>query len=286
MHAINYIDGDWIEGNPAVLGPHDQAFWFATQIFDGARAFGGVAPDLDRHCKRAFNSARYMGYEPKIGLDEVIDIALRACARFPAGTELYVRPIFFPANGFLSPDPDSARFIMSVHEEPLPDASGFSACLSSYRRPAPDTAPTLAKASCLYPMTGFADREARGKGFDNAVMLDFENNVAEFATANLWIVRDGVAQTPTWNGTFLNGVTRRRVIELLRGAGTEVEERTLSWDEVRDADEVFSTGNFAKVKPLNRIEDRALQPGPVFRKARELYWEFARESEFRVPKGT
>ena len=286
MDAVNYIDGKWVDGNPAVLGPHDQAFWFATQVFDGARAFDGVVPDLDRHCERAFRSARYMGYEPQIEVAEVIDIALQACARFPAGSELYVRPIFYPSAGFLRPDPASTKFIMSVHEEALPDASGFSACLSSYRRPAPDTAPTLAKASALYPMTGLAEIECMKKGFDNAVMLDFENNVAEFASANLWIVKDGVARTPAWNGSFLNGITRQRIIGLLGAAGITVEEPTLTWDDVKDADEIFSTGNFAKVKPLTRLEDRELQAGPVFRKARELYWEFARETNFKVPKGT
>ena len=162
------------------------------------------------------------------------------------------------------------------------NAGFISACLSSFRRPAPDTAPTKAKASCLYPMTGFAMQEAKKKGFDNAVMLDHEYNVAEFATANLWIVKDGVASTPVWNGAFLNGVTRQRVMALLRDAGVEVAERTLTMDEVRDADEIFSTGNFAKVKPVSRIEDRELQPGPIFRQARELYFAFARDSRFRI----
>jgi branched-chain amino acid aminotransferase len=282
MKQINYIDGEWIEGNPAVLGPHDQAFWFATQIFDGARAFEGVAPDLDRHVERAFNSARHMGYEPNMNEDEVIDIALQACAKFPAGSELYVRPIFYPAAGFLYPDKDSTRFIMAVHEEPLPDGSGFSVCLSSYRRPAPDSAPTLAKASALYPTTGMAVKEADDKGFDNAVMLDHENNVAEFGTSNLWIVKGGVAQTPVWNGCFLNGITRQRVLSLLNDDGIEAIERTLTWDDVKDADEIFSTGNFAKVKPVNKIEDRELQPGPVASRARELYWDFARKSKFKV----
>ena len=282
MKRINYIGGEWVEGNPAVLGPHDQSFWFASQVFDGARAFEGVAPDLDRHCQRALDSARHMGYEPNMALDEMIRIALEGCARFPAGEELYIRPIFYPESGFLYPDPDSTRFIMAIHVEPLPDASGFAACLSGYRRPAPDSAPTLAKASALYPTTGMAIKQAMDKGFANAVMLDHENNVAEFATANLWIVKDGVACTPVWNGCFLNGITRRRVIALLGEDGVEVVERTMSWDEVVDADEIFSTGNFAKVKPVNRIERRELQPGPVFRRARELYWDYARTSEFKV----
>ena len=286
MKRINYIDGEWIEGNPAVLGPHDQSFWFATQIFDGARAFEGVAPDLDRHCERAFDSARYMGFEPNMTLDAVIDIALQACAKFPAGSELYIRPIFYPETGFLYPDADSTRFIMAIHHEPLPDGSGFSACLSDYRRPAPDSAPTLAKASALYPTTGMAIKQAVDKGFDNAVMRDHEDNIAEFATANLWIVKHGVAQTPVWNGCFLNGITRQRVLALLNDDGTEAVERSLSWDDVLDADEIFSTGNFAKVKPVNRIEERELQPGPVYRRARELYWDFARNSKYKVPRSS
>ncbi len=283
MTAITYIDGEWIEGNPAVMGPMDQAFWFATAVFDGARAFDGVAPDLDRHCERAFTSAAVMGLKPPVSVEEVIDLALQGCARFASGSHLYIRPTFFPVGGWLILDPDSTRFILTIHEAPLPDGSGFSACLSSYRRPASDTAPTKAKASCLYPMTSFAVKEAADKGFDNAVMLDHENNVAEFATSNLWIVKDAVALTPAWNGTFLNGITRQRVIQLLRDAGTEVIERTIAYEEVRDADEIFSTGNYAKVKPVNRIDERELQPGPVFRKARELYFAFARGSRFRLP---
>ena len=284
MAAITYIDGKWVEGNPPVMGPMDQAFWFATMVFDGARAFDGVAPDLDRHCARALRSAEYMGMRTKVTAEEIIDIALEGCARFPAGSELYIRPMFYPEGGMLVPDPDSTRFLLTVYEAPLPDAGGFSTCLSSYRRPTPDTAPTRAKASCLYPMSGFAVKEAEEKGFDNAVMLDFENNVAEFATANLWLAKDGAAITPACNDTFLDGITRQRVIKLLRGAGIEVVERTITYDEVREADEIFSTGNYAKVTPATRIEERELQPGPIFRKARELYWEFARETGLKVPR--
>lgn len=283
MVTVNYIDGEWIDGNPPIMGPMDQAFWFATAVFDGARAFDGVAPDLDKHCERALRSAEFMGMKPTQTVDELIEIALTGCAKFPPGSELYIRPAFYPTGGWLRMDPDSVKFLLTVYEEPLPDGSGFSAFLSSFRRPAPDSAPTRAKASCLYPMTGFAVREAEEKGFDNAILLDHEYNVAEFATSNLWMAKDGVAVTPVWNAAFLNGVTRQRVIALLRDAGVEVVERSLTIDEVRDADEIFSTGNFAKVKPVNRIEDRELQPGPIFRKARELYFDYARKSKFRVP---
>jgi branched-chain amino acid aminotransferase len=106
-------------------------------------------------------------------------------------------------------------------------------------------------------------------------MLDPLGNVAEFATANLFIAKDGAAHTPVCNGTFLNGITRQRVAGLLRDAGVPVYERTITWSEILDADEVFSTGNYSKVVPVTRVEDRTFQPGPVARRARGLYWEFA-----------
>ena len=181
------------------------------------------------------------------------------------------------AKFFVAPDPASTRFCCTVFEAPLAEPTGFSVCLSSYRRPLPTMAPTDAKAACLYPNSGRALIEAGDKGFDNAVVLDAIGNVAELATANIWIAKDGAAHTPIPNGTFLNGVTRQRVIKLLERAGIPVHERCITWDEVLDADEVFSTGNLHKVVPISRVEDRDLQPGPIFQKAREMYWEWAHE---------
>ena len=106
-------------------------------------------------------------------------------------------------------------------------------------------------------------------------MFDQIGNVAELATANLFIGKDGVVYTPAANGTFLNGITRQRVIRLLRDAGVAVVETTLSFRDVQNADEIFSSGNYSKVMPVNRIDERSLQPGPLYRKARELYWDFA-----------
>ena len=117
--------------------------------------------------------------------------------------------------------------------------------------------------------------EAQSRGFDNGIMCDLMGNVAEFATANLFFVKDGIVHTPAANGCFLAGITRERVIELLRKAGYAVYERRVAFEEVLDADEVFNTGNYGKVQPCTRVESRNLQPGPVAAKARQLYWEFA-----------
>jgi branched-chain amino acid aminotransferase len=147
--------------------------------------------------------------------------------------------------------------------------------LSPYRRPSLEYSPTDAKAACHYPNSGRAIREARARGFDNAVMLDALGHVAELATANIFYVKDGEVHTPIPNGTFLVGITRNRVIGLLRRIGLKVHERSLQWREFLDADEVFSTGNFGKVMPVTRVETVSLQPGPIGKRARELYWAFS-----------
>jgi branched-chain amino acid aminotransferase len=135
--------------------------------------------------------------------------------------------------------------------------------------------PTDAKAGCLYPNNGRAITEAKSRGFDNALVRDMLGNVAETGTANVFMVRDGVVLTPVPNGSFLNGITRQRIISLLREAGNEVRETTLTVADFLDADEIFSTGNYLKVSPITRIEERELQPGPIHAKARRLYWEWA-----------
>ena len=278
MEPVHFIDENWVEGEPLLLGPLTHATWMASVVFDGARAFEGVAPDLDLHCRRLIASARSLGLNPTYTAEQVEAIAREGIAKYPDGTALYIRPMYWAENGaqlFVAPDPDSTRFCCSLFERPMPEPGKMSICLSSFRRPAPDMAPTDAKASCLYPNSARALMAAAKKGFDNTVMLDPDGNVAELATANIWIGRDGVAHTPAANGTFLNGVTRQRVASLLGEAGIEVQERTITWDEITAADEVFTTGNLSKVMPITRVEDRELQPGPLFRRARELYWDYA-----------
>jgi branched-chain amino acid aminotransferase len=108
------------------------------------------------------------------------------------------------------------------------------------------------------------------------VVLDANGNVSEFATANIFIAKGGAVATPQPNGTFLDGITRQRVIGLLRDAGIEVSEKTLGYADIAAADEVFSTGNYAKVTPLIGLDDRTLQPGPMYLKARELYFDWAK----------
>jgi branched-chain amino acid aminotransferase len=271
-----FFDGDWHEGNVPIMGARTHAAWLGSSVFDGARAFDGVAPDLDRHCARVIESARLFGFKPKVTAAELERIAREGLAKFPRGTELYIRPLIWAGGGFVQPDPETTQFALTLEPMPLPPFAGFSACLSPFRRPATDMAPTEAKAGCLYPNVARMQADAERRGFDAAIVLDPAGNVAEFASSNLFIAKDGVVATPAINGTFLNGITRQRVLKLLAEAGYKVEERRVTFADVLAADEIFSTGNYAKVKPCIRVEDRHYQPGPIATKARDLYFAWAR----------
>ena len=275
-----FFEGEWHEGNVPLWGVRTHAIWLGSSVFDGAR-FEGVAPDLDLHCTRVNASAKSMHLKPLVSTDEWMGFARDGIRKFAANTAVYVRPMYWAERAgplSLPGDPESTRFALSLYDVPMKQPTGFSITLSPYRRPAPETAPLDAKAGCLYPNNARAMLEARSRGFDNCVVCDLVGNVAELANSNLFIVKDGVVRTPIANGTFLSGITRRRVIGLLRGAGVEVREDVLRYADVAAADEIFSTGNASKVLPVTRIGERALQPGPLYRKARELYWAYAHAS--------
>jgi branched-chain amino acid aminotransferase len=273
-----FFDGDWHEGNAPIMGARSHATWLGTMVFDGARAFEGVVPDLDLHCARVNNSAAVFALKQMVPVEEWIGLARDGVKRFDRNAELYIRPMYWAETGSLGGvrhDPESTRWCLCVYEAPLPKPTGGAITLSPYRRPTAETAPVEAKAGCLYPNNARALIEAHNRGFDNCLLRDMLGHVAELGTANIFMAKDGVVYTPAANGTFLNGITRQRVIQLLRDDGVTVVEKAMSYAEFQTADELFATGNFSKVSPYTRIDDRELQPGPFYRKARELYWAFA-----------
>lgn len=273
-----FVDGDWHEGNVPVLGPRSHAMWLGTSVFDGARAFEGVVPDLASHCERVNASALALGLQPTMSADAIEALVHEGLKKFENDDAIYIRPMYWAEEGgYMSvpADPASTRFLLCLHVSPMISPTGFSVSVSPFRRPTPETMPTAAKSGCLYPNNGRMIMEAKSRGFDNALVLDMLGNVAETGTSNIFMVRDGVAFTPVPNGCFLSGITRSRAMSLLRDAGTEVVEATLSVADFMAADEIFSTGNHSKIVPVTRIEDRDLQAGPLAKKTRDLYWEWA-----------
>ena len=273
-----FFEGNWHEGNVAIMGPRTQGAWLASVVFDGARAFEGVTPDLDLHCKRVNDSARLFKLKPVISDEEWLALSLEGVKKFDGKTALYIRPMYWAdagVGGGVMFEEDSTRWCLCIYEAPMPEPKGSAITLSTHRRPTVETAPVAAKAGCLYPNNGHALMEAAARGFDNCLLRDMLGNIAELANANVMMVKDGVVFTPSPNGTFLSGITRARVIGLLRGDGVTVVEKPLTYEDFLDADEIFSTGNYNKVAPMIRIEQRDLQVGPITRRARKLYWDFA-----------
>tara|TARA_B100000745_G_scaffold297089_1_gene243462 strand:- start:395 stop:1255 length:861 start_codon:yes stop_codon:yes gene_type:complete len=273
--SIVWVDGSWHEGSYPVMSAMSQSYMHGSTVFDGARAFNNCVPDLDMHCARLIHSADVMGLKLSLPKQKIIDLCIEGIKFFEKGAELYVRPSVFANTGFLIPEPDSSKLIITIFRAPMPSVKGFTAMISSYRRPHPDMAPTLAKASCLYANTSMALREAKNNGYDNVVMRDGEDNVVEFGSANLFLVHSGKILTPKWNKTFLNGITKKRVIGLLKKEKIHIKEESISVDQLLSSEEVFSTGNFGKVLPVRKINDKKYEIGKFCKIAMKLYQDFS-----------
>jgi branched-chain amino acid aminotransferase len=274
-----YFEGAWHEGNVPLLKAADHATWNGTLVFDGARLFDGVIPDLELHCARLNRSAEAMTITPTHTAEEIAGLIRDGVKAFAAGAAVYIRPMYWSIEcgpGFITVDPESTGFAIGLEQIPMPD-DRVSATLTTtrYCRPMRSMAPVEAKAACLYAHNQRMMREAIAKGFTNALVADPLGNVAETATSNVFMVKDGEVFTPVPNGTFLNGITRQRHIRLLRGDGVVVHEATLSFDDFRRADEVFLSGNLAKVTPVTAFDDVHYQVGPITRCTRALYRDWA-----------
>ncbi len=277
-----WFKGGWQQGNVSIMGAADHGTWLGTLVFDGARAFEGLTPDLEPHMERVNNSARALGMEPSKTAAEMVALVQEGLAKFGPEAPVYIRPMYWStegAKGVIAPDPGSTAFALCLEQFSMAPADATQRlCRTQFVRPMLSMATVNAKAACLYPNNARMIREAQGRGFDNALVADALGNVAESATANVFMVKDGVVKTPVPNGTFLNGITRQRVIKLLRGDGFDVVETTLSFADFESADEVFLSGNISKITPIVAFEDTEYSIGPVTSRARELYWDWAKSA--------
>ncbi len=278
-NIVTYFEGTWHKGNVPIMRAADHGSWLGSTVFDGARMFDGLTPDLLAHCQRINRSAKAMGITPNQTPDQIMALVLEGLELFSKGAGVYIRPMYWGIDSGMAgivPQTGETGFCICLEEYPMAEASASTTLTTTqFHRPVLNDAVVNAKAGALYPNNARMLREAGAKGFGNALVADALGNVAETASANVFMARDGELFTPVANGTFLAGITRARHMALLRGAGKVVHETVLSFDDFRAADEVFLSGNMTKVTPVTAFDDTHYQHGPLTKLARELYWDWA-----------
>lgn len=274
-----YFDGQWHDGDAPIMRAADHGAWLGSSVFDGARFFEGMAPDLAAHCDRVNRSAEALMLTPTVTTEQMVELVQEGLEAYAPDTAVYIRPMYWGIDGdhtAIVPQENSTGFAICLEAIPMaPQTASVTLTTTRFRRPVLESAVVNAKAGCLYPNNARMLAEARSKGFANALVADAMGHVAETATANIFMVRDGEVFTPIPNGTFLAGITRARHIENLRADGVTVHETILSFDDFHNADEVFMSGNMSKVTPVTALEDTQYQVGPVARRVREMYWDWA-----------
>ena len=278
-NILTYFNGTWHTGNVPIINAADHGAWLGSNVFDGARYFNGVAPDLLAHCQRVNNSAKALMLKPSVEANDMVEIIWEGLKQYEADAAVYIRPMYWAIDGDLTaivPNQESVGFAICLEQIPLaPESKTVSLTKTKFRRPVLEDAVVNAKAGCLYPNNARMLVEARSKGFSNALVTDAMGNVAETATANIFMVKDGEVFTPIPNGTFLSGITRARHISNMNAAGIKVHEIVLTYAEFESADEIFMSGNMNKVTAVTAFEDFQFQIGSVTKKVRDLYWDWA-----------
>ena len=274
-----YFDGSWHEGNVPVMRAGDHGAWLGSTVFDGARYVEGIAPDLDKHVERVNHSAEALMITPTHSVEEMREIVWEGLKLYPPDAPVYIRPMYWGIDSStlgILPSQEETGFAICLEEIPIAPADATTTLTRTrFRRPVMDDAVVNAKAGCLYPNNARMIAEAKAKGYGNALVADAIGNVAESASANVFMVNDGVLFTPVANGTFLSGITRARHISNAKAVGIEVQEIVLTFEDFEDADEVFLSGNMHKVTPVTEFDGTFYQHGPVTKRLRELYWEWA-----------
>ena len=266
-----FFEGTWYSEDKYVMRAADHGSWLGSSVFDGARYVDGVAPDLKAHCDRVNHSAEAMMITPTVSPEEMVEIIMDGIKKFKSSQAIYIRPMYWAIEGgdlAIVPKKGLTGFAICLEDIPMADPElGATLTTTSFRRPVLEDNVVNAKAGCLYPNNARMLAEARDKGFSNALVADITGNVAETATANIFP-----------NGTFLSGITRNRHISNLRADGYKVHEKVISFTDVDEADEVFMSGNMMKVTPVKAFKEKNYQIGPITKKIRELYWDWAKSS--------
>jgi len=271
-----WIDGKmvpWREANVHVL---THALHYASSVFEGERAYGGVIFKLSEHSARLRKSAELLGFELPWSVEE-IDAACNEVVKANGFTDAYVRPVAWLGSEKMGVSPKGAKPHMAIaawdwgkYYSPEIAARGLRMDIAPWRRPAPYTAPVHSKAAGLYMIASLSKKHADERGYDDALMFDWRGQVAEATGANAFFVRDGELHTPTPD-CFLDGITRRTVIDLARRRGIEVNERAIWPDELESFEQMFITGSAAEVTFIQSVGPWNFEIGELSRQMAKDY---------------
>jgi branched-chain amino acid aminotransferase len=273
-----WMDGELVPWREAKVHVLTHGLHYASCVFEGERAYGGKVLKLREHTQRLIDSGRMLGFEVPYTLEQ-LEAATNEVVAKNGGGDLYVRPLAWRGPEQMGVSAQQSRIHVAIAAWQWGAYySDLRLTRAIYDRPAPNTAPVHAKAAGLYMICTLSKHAAEAKGFGDALMLDYRGYLAETTGANLFLVIDGEIHTPTPD-CFLNGITRRTVMDLARKRGVPVTERHIKPEELRDAQEVFVTGTAAEVTPVRAIDDLSYQVGPVTRQLMDDFRALTRGRE-------
>jgi len=265
-----WFDGKLVPWKEAKTHVLTHGLHYASSVFEGERMYSGRIYKLKEHTHRLFESARILGITIPFAEEEISAACLEACA-VQGYTDAYVRPVVYRGSEMMAVAAQSTKIHVAIAAWSWPsyfDAEtkmkGIRLDVSEWKRPAPDTAPTQAKAAGLYMICTMSKHNAEAKGYADAMMLDYRGNVAEATGANIFFVKDGVLHTPIPD-CFLNGITRQSVIALAKLRQIPVVVRHIHPDELTSFSECFLTGSAAEVTPVSEIGPWRFTPGEISR---------------------
>ena len=272
-----WCDGQMVPWREAKIHVLSHALHYASSVFEGERVYNGTIFKLTEHSERLARSSEFLGFELPYSVAE-IDAACRETCKLNGIVDGYVRPVAWRGSEMMAVSAQDTTIHTAIAAWPWPSYFGPEARLkgirlktSKWRRPSPETEPVHAKAAGLYMICTLSKHAAEDEGYDDALMLDWRGYVAESTGANIFLtLGDDRLYTPTPD-CFLDGITRRTVIELAKARGIEVVERHITPDELAGATEVFLTGTAAEVTPVGQIDASRYAPGEITRTLLEDY---------------
>ncbi len=262
-----WFDGEMVPWRDAKLHVLTHGLHYASAVFEGERAYAGHIFKLNEHTERLINSGKLLGFDlPQTAAQ--INAACVAVLKANNLTDAYVRPIAWRGSEQLAVSAQLTKIHLAIACWPWPNLfgadrmTGVRLGLAQWRRPHPQTAPTASKAAGLYMIGTLSKHTAEAEGFNDALMLTWDGYVGEATGANIFFVIDGKLHTPTPD-CFLDGITRRTVIDLAKARGIEVIDRHIAPEEIATATEVFLAGTAAEVTPVRQIGSQTFAPGKI-----------------------